>query len=62
MNISVIIPVLNEEKNIARAVRSFAGIADQILVVDTGSTDRTVELAASNLELSLEIAQRKTVE
>ena len=46
MSLTVCLLTRNEEKNIARAVRSFAGIADQILVVDTGSTDRTVELAA----------------
>src|SRR5260370_10066792 len=46
MSLSVCLLTRNEEKNIARAVRSFAGIADQILVVDTGSTDRTAELAA----------------
>src|SRR5260370_35752574 len=35
----------NEEKNIARAIRSVAGAADEVLVTDTGSSDRTVELA-----------------
>ena len=46
MSLSLCLLTRNEEKNIARAVRSFADIADQIVVVDTGSTDRTVELAA----------------
>jgi hypothetical protein len=36
----------NEEKFIERAIRSVQGVADQVLVVDTGSTDRTAELAA----------------
>jgi len=42
MNISVIIPVLNEEKNIAVTLQSLARFAPfQIIVVDGGSTDRT---------------------
>jgi hypothetical protein len=45
MSLSVCLLTRNEEKNIARAVCSFAGVADQIIVVDTGSKDRTVELA-----------------
>src|SRR5437588_3751660 len=45
MSLSVCLLTRNEERNISRAVHSFAGIADQILVVDTGSTDRTAELA-----------------
>jgi len=48
MSLSVCLLTRNEEKNVARAVRSFAGIADQILVVDTGSSDRTLELAAGS--------------
>ncbi len=35
----------NEEKFIARCLASVRGLADQIVVVDTGSTDRTVEIA-----------------
>jgi hypothetical protein len=35
----------NEERHIARAMASVAPIADRIVVVDSGSTDRTVELA-----------------
>jgi tetratricopeptide (TPR) repeat protein len=45
MSLIVCLLTRNEERNITRAVRSFAGVADQILVVDTGSTDRTAELA-----------------
>jgi glycosyltransferase involved in cell wall biosynthesis len=37
--------VKNEEKNLPRALASVAGIADEVIVVDTGSTDRTVEIA-----------------
>ncbi|HTS18825.1 MAG TPA: glycosyltransferase [Verrucomicrobiae bacterium] len=35
----------NEEKFLARCLTSVRGFADQIVVVDTGSTDRTVEIA-----------------
>lgn len=45
MSLTVCLLVRNEEKNIERAIRSVAGVADQILVADTGSTDQTVPLA-----------------
>src|SRR5882762_9186501 len=35
----------NEEKNLARALQSITGVADEIIVVDCGSTDRTTEIA-----------------
>ena len=43
--LTVVIPTLNEEKNILRAINSVKGIASEILVIDSGSTDRTVEIA-----------------
>jgi glycosyltransferase involved in cell wall biosynthesis len=36
---------LNEEHNLPRALTSLAGIADEKVVVDSGSTDRTAEIA-----------------
>ena len=42
--ISAVIITLNEEKNIGRCVDSLLGIADEILVYDTGSTDQTIEI------------------
>src|SRR5260221_10510522 len=36
---------LDEENNLPRAVASLAGIADEIVVVDCGSRDRTTEIA-----------------
>lgn len=43
--LSVVITAWNEEKNLPRAVRSVSDIADEIIVVDTESTDNTVEEA-----------------
>lgn len=54
-NLSVLIPTLNEEENIAACVESIGDLASQILVFDSFSTDRTVELA---LSLGAEVQQR----
>jgi glycosyltransferase involved in cell wall biosynthesis len=35
----------NEERNLPRALSSVQGVADEIVVVDCGSTDRTTEIA-----------------
>jgi glycosyltransferase involved in cell wall biosynthesis len=35
----------NEERDIGRAIKSFAPFADYFVLVDTGSTDRTVDVA-----------------
>lgn len=44
-DITVIILTKNEEKNIEASIKSAKQIADRIIVVDSGSTDKTVELA-----------------
>jgi len=43
--VSVVINTLNEEATIAGCVRSVGGLADEIVVADMHSTDRTVEIA-----------------
>lgn len=45
--LSVVIITFNEEKNIARCIRSVKEIADDIVVVDSYSTDRTMEICLS---------------
>lgn len=52
LKVSVIIPTLNEEAQVADCIKSAqeAG-AEEIIVVDAGSTDATAEIAASNAML-----------
>ena len=44
-NLSVCMIVKNEEENLGDCLKSIRGFADQIVVVDTGSTDNTVKIA-----------------
>lgn len=44
--ISVVIITFNEEKNIDRCLKSVVDIADEIVIVDSFSKDRTEEIAA----------------
>ncbi len=46
-DISVIILTYNEEKHIERCIRSLESIAKEVFIVDSYSTDRTLELAES---------------
>lgn len=45
MKVSVVINTYNEEKKLERCLKSVAGFADEIIVVDMHSTDKTVEIA-----------------
>jgi rSAM/selenodomain-associated transferase 2 len=47
-DISIIIPTLNEEYNIGTLAETLKGSVGEIIVVDGGSTDRTVALAEEN--------------
>lgn len=44
IRLSSVIITFNEERNIGRCLESLTGIADEIVVVDSGSTDKTEEI------------------
>lgn len=44
--ISLCMIVKNEEMHIARCLDSVAELVEEIVIVDTGSTDRTVEIVS----------------
>ncbi len=46
MNISLVMIVKNAERSLKRCLQSAAPLVDQMIVADTGSTDRTREIAA----------------
>jgi glycosyltransferase involved in cell wall biosynthesis len=45
VKLSAVVITFNEERNIARCIESVSDIADEILVIDSHSRDRTVEIA-----------------
>ena len=45
MGLSVAMITLNEERILERTLKSVADFADEIVIVDSGSTDRTKEIA-----------------
>jgi tetratricopeptide (TPR) repeat protein len=47
MDVSLCVIVKNEAANVARCLRSAAGLAADVVVLDTGSTDDTVAIAES---------------
>ena len=47
MHLSVVIITYNEEKNIGRCIDSVASVADEIVVLDSNSTDNTCMIARS---------------
>src|SRR5579871_3320490 len=48
VTLAVLILTYNEEQHIARVIEAVAGIATEIFVIDSFSTDRTVELAKAH--------------
>jgi len=49
--LSVLITTRNEEANVERCLRSVHGFADQIFVLDSESTDRTIEISRKYAEV-----------
>ena len=45
MTLTVAMITLNEEKNLERTLKSVQDFADEIVIVDSGSTDKTEEIA-----------------
>ena len=45
MQVSAVIITYNEEENIARCIDSIEGVVKEIIVVDSFSTDNTVQIA-----------------
>lgn len=45
MKLTVVIPTLNEEKDLYKTLESIKGLAGETLVIDSGSTDKTVKIA-----------------
>ena len=43
-NLTVVVLTKNEEKNIAAVVQNAKKVAAEVLIVDSGSTDKTVQL------------------
>lgn len=60
--VSVIICAKNEEQNLPFALANVIGWADQVCVLDGGSTDRTVEVArSSGAEVFVRFCTRETL-
>ena len=45
LSLTVVILAYNEERHLARAIESIEQLADRIFIIDSGSTDKTVEIA-----------------
>ncbi len=48
VKLSVVVITLNEERNLDRCLKSVKEVADEIIVVDSHSTDKTESIALSN--------------
>jgi len=59
MEISAVIITFNEEKRLEPALKSLAGVASEIIVVDSFSSDGTVKLAK---KYTKEVFQRQWID
>lgn len=59
MELSIIIPTFNEEKNIKDCLKSIGSFADEVIIVDMYSTDKTLETAK---KFGARVYQRKELE
>src|SRR3954447_19907828 len=57
--VSVIIPTFNEESNLAAALDSVKGWASEVFVVDSYSTDRTVDIALERAADGVHVVQHR---
>lgn len=62
ITISLCMIVKNEEQVLSRCLDSLAGLMDEIIIVDTGSCDRTREIAAAIPIKSMTISGRMTLQ
>lgn len=60
LRVAVIIPAFNEERAVARTVRSVPRFVDHVLVVDDASNDRTSVEAARHKRSGLEVIRHPT--
>jgi glycosyltransferase involved in cell wall biosynthesis len=47
IKLSIVIITLNEEKNLARCLDAVKDVADEIIIIDSGSTDNTLAIAGN---------------
>ncbi len=59
MSVTVLIPVYNEEAHLEACLASVAYWAERVVVVDSFSTDRTLEIAASFADRGVEVVQNR---
>ena len=57
IKLDAVMIVKNEEKNIGRCLESLQGLVDEVFIEDTGSTDKTIEIAESHQQYKILLEQ-----